>query len=59
MAFLQRQMNRGSVSTGFNIDNSCVFVDTDRSSTGNGAILICILPHQAQAIEKLEHLVHG
>jgi hypothetical protein len=37
MAFLQRQMNRGSVSTGFNIDNSCVFVDTDRSSTGNGA----------------------
>ena len=37
MAFLTEAANRGSISTGYDIDNSCVFVDTDRSSTGNGA----------------------
>jgi len=38
METLQRTANRGSISTGgYEIDNSCVFVDTDRSSTGNGA----------------------
>ena len=38
MAFLERNANRGSIPTGpYEIDNSCVFIDTDRSSTGNGA----------------------
>ncbi len=37
METLQRLHNRGSISTGYDVDNSCVFVDTDRSSTGNGA----------------------
>ena len=37
MAFLTKAANRGSIATGYEIDNSCSFYDSDRTTTGTGA----------------------
>ena len=37
MAFLTEAANRGSIATGYEIDNSCSFYDSDRTTTGTGA----------------------